>query len=372
MCEEHEGSGQMSKRFANLFWFVKKIFLPWALFLLVAMSMGCTGDAPSVDNSGQKPPGKLSFDHTGITTNCASCHSANTAYNAWPESGHRPVNGRDCSACHNTRSWKAGANPHGFGDPAPTQCIACHAGNVPNGYVGTAGMIDIRTAFGGLFDHSSHGGTNDCIECHMANQDSLGVTWKGGVYSHYPLPTKCSGCHTPTQRPTGSAAGTIDHDQFVSGNGDCGLCHGTYGPTIGRTWSMRTFVHSPVPVTCAGCHAADKNFVPMQYKIVKQMNHSAVRLPDCAICHASGIETPTYVYWRIQEIENGDSRPLAKRGVFHRSMNVQLGTCRECHLLERPVKPVGAQAFDHNKNGTGDCVGCHAKDPAKIGITWKQ
>ncbi len=322
---------------------------------------------------------RMSFSHVGITEGCATCHGTGQSIARFPI-GHSATNAKDCGQCHGTTSWLM-ANPHAIGAGVPTTCISCHAAKVPSGYQGSATIVGNLTPVGGLFDHASHGGTGDCVSCHTAAPDNVGVTWAGGIYQHSPTPSTCLGCHTPAQVPVGPI-GLQKFDHANGGTGDCVSCHASNVANIGRTWVVGTFTHSPVPAACALCHVNNSNYLAIQNTVKNQMNHTYKGLPDCASCHTSAATANSFSSWLAESVANRDSTPRATLGVFHTGYGSTPTTCETCHTNERPVgykgtvglinnlTPTGG-LFDHAANGgTGECATCHTSVPSQIGLTW--
>lgn len=330
----------------------------------------CDIQGPSASNSGESIVGKKGFSHTGIVTNCSSCHSANKAFPAWPNFGHVDVSNHDCSRCHSVSSWKENANPH-FSKTDVQDCIHCHLNKMPIGFVGTASMGEKYTPVGGLYNHFESKNESECSKCHIANPEVKSLSWREGSYSHSPLPMNCMGCHTSDQRPNGPEAKNLNHALFSRGREDCFVCHAYSGANLGRTWKLNKYSHEGTLNECSSCHGSDKDFMAIRRIAINQMNHQAIKLPDCLNCHSQAGKSEPYVWWRVENVANGQNQDLPKLGVFHRNIGKQPSTCRGCHLAERPVAPVGPKSFDHNKYASGDCVRCHTGHPEHIGRTWK-
>ena len=210
------------------------IFVVLTLALMPFQNCGIV-QAPS----GASLPSLAGFDHSGITTNCNSCHASSASFNAFPAVGHPLTAGLDCLYCHNTSNWisagigSAGTNPHGNGRGLPPSCVACHISNQPTGQQGSVSIVGNLTPVGGFFTHDFTAGTQDCATCHSAVPANAGVTFSGAIYPHSPTPTSCRPCHTNAQQPVGVVGG-MDH--AIGGTGDCAGCHSTPVSNIGKIW----------------------------------------------------------------------------------------------------------------------------------------
>src|SRR5581483_5155648 len=117
----------------------------------------------------------------------------------------------------------------------------------------------------------------------------------------------------------------------------CLPCHEGERPTSTSTWVSSTFRNSPF------------DFVT---------NANGVKHGDgldCVVCHAG----PGTGQWGTNQNFVGGTFP-------HGPSTVASTTCIACHTTQRADIVLGSAAtanqelgFDHSKDGTGDCFGCH-------------
>ena len=201
---------------------------------------GCGG----LQNQAPADGAAVTFDHAGITANCATCHDTNQPYAAMPATGHWPTNGLDCSNCHGasiTNGWKswAGGQFHTLGSSTPTACLPCHASEAPTstaGWRSTTYMMspfDYGTSSSGI----AHGGGQDCVNCHAGpGTGAWGgePNWVGGQFAHVTFSLAdhtCVACHL-SQRPdlqpgatAETAAAQVGFDHVPAAAMDCIGCH---------------------------------------------------------------------------------------------------------------------------------------------------
>lgn len=183
--------------------------------------------------------------HTGtlgkekLATTCQGCHGA--------DDPHGSQLGRDCSACHDSKSWMAKVFfDHDIthfpllGLHAVTACEQCHL---------TPRFMDAKTDCNSCHaDDDKHLGRlgPDCQHCHNPNG------WKLWRFDHadtgFPLEGKhaeltCTDCH---RAPAGAAAAlpkscygchATDDPHFGGFGRDCARCHG------GTTWTQVRMGH---------------------------------------------------------------------------------------------------------------------------------
>ena len=409
--------------------------------------------------------GKQVFSHTGISSNCASCHTEGAAFAALPVAGftHGPMNGNDCAACHVTASWKAGVNPAGNSSdpqrdvfvataipsyagtsivqfalrtdklpmtmnhgatsvakaafsrclnchvnagagvyypgrlhsslallklPQPTACLECHA-VPPVGMVGPTATNPVRTPPSGEMKHDAVAWaalqptatplvTSDCAVCHLA-PSATPAAWsnnKAGVApaqfhssltkAAAPQPGSCVDCHANTRPATVLTSATaalpvaglaFDHTAPAA-LVDCASCH-TAAQTSSWTGGRFHLAGAALPSTCLPCHAgerptSDSGWLSSTYKAspfdyggngVGTTTHGNAQ--DCAACHlvTATASTQSWVGGKFN----------------HDPAGVAGTTCIACHVSQRPTAPIATSTspFDHSKDGTGDCIGCH-------------
>lgn len=175
----------------------------------------------------------------------------------------------------------------------------------------------------------------------------------------------CAGCHE-NQRPVG-LINKMDH-VLPEANGDCVACH----KDPGVTWANGVFIHAAPTKgsvsNCYGCHSSQVPGSQIPGTLISNMIHGIKLDPAiatstldhsqyCGQCHSS-----PGVSW--------------VGGVFHsviKSNSLTLKTCQQCHLsLVKGKGAIGSPAFNHDlSGGSGDCIFCHASNPADIGVSWK-
>jgi len=309
------------------------------------------------------------FNHSGITSGCASCHGAsvtNTTFDGvWPKT-------------------MASLSPMHV--PTTAACETCHTNSVPTGLVPAAGMT---TFAGGKFSHS--GITSGCDTCHgpnITNSSFYGVTQivvmppssTQGSGSHLPTSTQCESCHlgsTPTALVPAVAPRAAPGSGFL-----------TPAPTA-------SMIHAGVTGGCSSCH--DSNYVWMsvgQYPITTAAPYKGFQTRplaaagafnvadaahptagDCSNCHGSFSDF-TSPSKPSNHIPTSAACSTCHRGVDYSVMptvadihaNVAATNCAQCHsdanaavyntmasMSPQIVSPPG----DHIPMGTSGCESCH-------------
>jgi len=294
--------------------------------------------------------------HTGITAGqCSQCHGLAqlsffnpTSPSSKPKSAaltpsHIPFNsGTDCSSCHTTSTYAAGAfgpmnmtqATHAF---VSTTCDTCHgvASATTTFYMGSAApILQIRPA-----DHLAPAGsaqqqTSDCSACH--NTASWATTALPGGHMPNPGNQNCAVCHVGNLSTAAGyatlAANSVLHTGIASGQ--CAQCHGLtqlsfYNPTSASS-KPKSAVLTPVHIAfnagtdCGSCHKtttyATGAFGPM---IMSQATHAFVST-TCDTCH--GVSSTTAFY-------TTSSNPLQIRPTTgtHVSGQGLTGDCSGCH-----------------------------------------
>jgi hypothetical protein len=348
------------------------------------------------------------FDHSGATGDCATCHAGSTS------------------------TW-AGARFHVAGSTAPATCLPCHAGQRPTSMT-AAGWASLTYAaspfdYGTNANGVTHGDGQDCVTCHAG--PGTGGTWgvsqsfTGGYFNHAGSPVAaatCITCHT-TQRPDlvlgqTAAFNLLGFDHLQSGFGDCLGCHKAtvtagryvnyYAPgtsTIqggdwrgGSPYPGDTLVSAPnqfITITEITLQRATPGglvtgMTSIQDTLYNAMLHTSTQVPvplrpsapltNCAACHTV----------------NGSGAVIYPNGEFHSRITAYTGTgsplpqptlCLDCHAQMRPpgvVELAGSdlQPMDHAALFTAptniggqvvsgvnqlDCATCHHTTP---GTTW--
>jgi len=322
------------------------------------------------------------FDHTGIVSNCSSCHGDNpTSTPVGPKKnlGHLQTN-QDCSVCHVPGTFKNAIFDH---TGIVNNCASCHDGVTATGKDAKVNPAHIvtnedcsvchnTTAFAAAkFDHTGvvDNGIN-CSTCHD------GVTARGKIPppDHVPTTQDCSVCH----QTTGFVPGTFDHtgivdncrschngafavgktDTHVQTNQDCGVCHSTGQPL---TFTGAVFDHTGIVDNCVSCHDGG-TAIGMDAKT--NPAHIATAL-DCHFCHT----TATFVggTWTHDSSSAGhcDQCHVDGGGATFKPIG-HLSTAEQCDVCHT-TNGWAPSSFKHSAQGNypGDhrrdpgCTGCH-------------
>jgi hypothetical protein len=271
-----------------------------------------TGECSSCHITSGFTPANSFGAHTGVTTNCASCHTIAGVYvtsstNALPSKmtlanneSHPTSASGDCSLCHNFSSGPLKGHAFDYKhEPRPISCISCHeAGS--NIVVTTGSLKKTRPA-----SHTSSPDvtkkTGDCISCHTST--SSWAVDGGDIAANHATyltnNTSCSSCHasgnpTPRQKPSqfsvdGTAGGKkVNHDS----TNECKLCHAfTDGWYKASRYDHTQSDWAANSVTCNDCHSgagialpANKN--PSQIRTTSTVPHP--NSTTCSACHNYG------------------------------------------------------------------------------------
>lgn len=261
------------------------------------------------------------FSHSPVPSTCQDCHGSQrpTTLVGNPSFDHS-INGKgDCVSCHAGSAgvtWVTSTFNH---SPVPTSCGTCHSSALPGSLVNE--MLH------------SHPGIGDCVGCHTSVPANIGVTWAGGVYSHSPSPTTCQDCHS-AQRPVGPVGSPVAFDHSTSGGtGDCVNCH----TSPGVTWAGGAFSHSPVPTSCASCHSREvpSGTVP---DTRKGFNHASAYGTECYSCHTVATANIGVTWKAGFFGHNGNNaNSFQNCSPCHDTYHHNAGTnCADCHRITWP------------------------------------
>ncbi len=319
----------------------------------------------------------------------------------------------NCGVCHaNAASGAffpgvlhASLASHGVAQPAT--CGDCHATSVPAGFVGPDATHPVRSPASGEMKHDAvewSGGaptatrvvSADCGACH-ASPSAAAATWATGrsgaalpafhaslAAAQLPQPTTCLDCHAngrPQAVLTSAAAALPAQVTFphAAALGECATCHAASA----NGWASWTggryhLAGATTPSTCLPCHAGERPTSATNWKSTTyaaspfDYGTNAANVThgdgqDCAVCHG-GPGTGAWggtQNWVGGSFDHGPTSVAAANS-----------TCIVCHMSQRPDLPnnlpQGMTAdgmatllgFDHAKNGTGECFGCHQKTVA--------
>lgn len=353
------------------------------------------------------------FNHktnTGaIVSSCLDCHTGSRP------SSHTVASGKsgDCKSCHTSVgiSWSVSTFSH---VPTPVSCNSCHTNSRPSAtvfYPANPAAPKLN-----LYAHSTqYNGQSDCVLCHVKVAANVGVKWAGGYFNHKSNTganvATCIECHTGSRPATHTAA---------SGKmGDCVSCH----TNAGLNWLSTNFNHSPTPTSCNGCHndkrPAATKFFPYDTSepTLNLYAHTAAYngTSDCVSCHtvaianigvkwaggyynhktSAGVSIATCIDCHTGSRPSSHTVASGKAGECascHKSPGVNWknanfshsptpSACNTCHSTSRPAttkfypydssKPtLNLYAHTSAYNGTSDCVNCHTKVTANIGVKW--
>jgi len=230
----------------------------------------------------------------------------------------------DCSGCHNTNNWSAGAQVRSAkstlatkvvvsntiaGSTSATNTSSSASSNItkfgirsmigpvvsvpvspptgttvtsdagPSGVAATPARPGSNARSGGAFSHAGVAGS--CVSCHngvaatgkgpthIASNDRCEnchttIAWLPARFDHQGVSARCSSCHNGIL----AVGKPVYH---VPTNQDCSACHGTIA------WRPAHFSHLGVAGSCLSCH---NNLIAAG----KPLRHPATML-DCASCH---------------------------------------------------------------------------------------
>jgi hypothetical protein len=316
--------------------------------------------------------------HTGISSNCRSCHAGGPYAGSgqvtgstlcataalpyvpkpMPLSGcgaspttssalnHIPVGSQECNLCHGSTNFstfkmatktdmkpKATSGPvpgttmHQLGSPKPPfTCMSCHELNY------TWFGVTIKTR-----DSANHYKGQDCDGSGCHRNDGTG---KGMFAQIRPIPVRRAALNAalPRMLPRGlapasenAAAERFDHRGVAAGQ--CLSCHN------GQVASGRPAKHYGKRVSCDSCHRST-SWTPAQY------THPASTAGQCANCH-NGVDATPRPGNHFITVRACDSchRPLAWTPVRYQHLSPAYqalpdrNTCVSCHITNGEVIP---------------------------------
>ena len=227
------------------------------------------------------------MNHTGITSNCSSCHGGQFAGVRSKPNDHPPTTA-DCSQCHNTTSFDSGnALAKARKAAATSNARRVPSSTTPGPGPNRGPVADARTP-GTLSVHagvlpggcmSCHNGTSaspqparhlatllSCDSCHRT------TAWAPANFAHTGVaPGSCATCHNGTN----AAAKPSNH--FVTLR-SCDSCHRTtaWRPVVENHISPLYPTNHPSLNTCTACHLGNSELVTWRYPNLK---------PGCGGCH---------------------------------------------------------------------------------------
>jgi hypothetical protein len=323
-------------------------------------------------------PAITPLPHTGITSDCASCHDGsanNVAAGAIGDPGtaiHQNTTG-DCSICHNTTNFADAFVDHNSAEVTAVRCDSCHNGTDATGkdaktnppHVQTTEDCGVCHIAGGtftnaVFNHqgivdnceSCHNGvdatgkdakidpphvttTEDCSVCHIA-----GDSFAGAVFNHVGIVDNCVICHDGI-----TARGQIPPPNHVPTNEDCANCHQTTG------FLPATFDHTGIVDNCSSCHDAG-------YATGKPDNH-VFTIQDCGVCHSVGDSFAGATFDHTGIVDNCESCHDGNTAIGKAdAVPTHIATSLDCHFCHTTATFVGG-SWVHGPETVGVCDTCH-------------
>jgi hypothetical protein len=365
-----------------------------------------TCHSPSVTTPGGFKAPNWTMNHAGITSNCVTCHGGQSFQGSVPNppvnkpATHIPTQAA-CETCHANTSTGIG----GFAAPnwamshtgITTNCATCHGGQT---FAGTPPVIPVNKASVTVGTHiattlscetchtstatpggfatwtMNHTGiTTGCSTCHLASGDAkVGTaTVKGVPAGHIAILTGCESCHTSTATG-GFASWTMNH--AANGNtSNCASCHGSgssfyNAPTL---VTLSTTAHVPVgSIACESCHTSTATTTG-EFSTAWTMGttgHALVTATACSVCHDTGaaftgVKTKSTAHITYSSgalcsdchtATNTNGYTTFLNATFDHSQITPGATCASCHgglIAGIMTEPSGHTAT------TLDCKICH-------------
>lgn len=235
------------------------------------------------------------FDHTGITGGCASCHDGTLARAKPNDTFHQRLKAvAPCETCHkSTIAWTPVTTVDHSLMTTTTPCGGCHNGTI---------------AISKPADTIHNNTTADCVNCHGT------TSWVVTHFDHTGITGGCSTCHNGTV-----AQGKTQATHFVTVR-ECNYCHTT------NNWTTLAFTHASAnfvtyalnthrgyaTFTCNRCHQG--NAESSAYKTPGYK-------PFCLACHTSD--------WKADAHKNHVPNTMASHALCSDS----------CHSAARTISP---------------------------------
>jgi hypothetical protein len=311
----------------------------------------CHGDTPTATPTGpKKDPGHVitnedcsvchvvgtfanaRFNHTGIVNNCVACHADPGAIATVKHGAHIPTT-QDCSVCHNTTAFSGARFDH---QNIVNNCESCHDGAIARGKTPPPNHVPT---------------TGDCVDCHQT------TGFKPATFEHTGIVDNCRSCHD-------GAYAIGKSNNHVPTNQDCSVCHTT------NSFSGAGFNHTGIVNNCDSCHGAG---IAIGKDAKTNPPHLTTSL-DCYLCHSTAtFAGGTWIHDNTS-VNNCDTCHTPGGGATFKPNN-HLNTpeqCDVCHTTNgwAPAtfshSPQGNYPGDH-RNDPG-CTGCH-KGAIGAGLT---
>ena len=321
--------------------------------------------------NGAKFSGSL-MSHTGITSNCVSCHGPG-------------ITGSSFAGVSNIVVMPA-TSPVGTGShiPSSTTCESCHLGTVPSGLVAASAT---KSAPGTLFATPAptttqiHTGiTSGCSSCHDTNYVWMGVT----AYPIAPTVLTSGAQYTGFQTRPKAAAGTYNiADAAHPATGDCSLCHTGTNYFSG---AAKPTGHIPTTQSCATCHLVSGDFSIAGLASTTAL-HTGIS-SGCITCHSAGAgagpfagcttqaacaSPPPVTYQpKVTPLAAGGSPTAPSASTHVPTVGI---SCEKCHSATVFTSFVGmnmkGNTAAHTAVGAATCESCHEYPYVWYGVTIK-
>jgi hypothetical protein len=323
--------------------------------------------------------------HVGITTGCAQCHQGQfPGVVSMPPvpTAHIPVQaGQDCSACHSLTNFTnfLGATFNHLG--ITTTCASCHSGQMP-------GVVVVPPV---PSKHITIPAGTDCGSCHTNTVNFLGAfyahpaplpacdTCHTGAYpgvktkpaNHIPTSAStCDVCHTAINTVGyTSFTGSAYHISVTAPAGGCASCHtGSYGlgfPSGNGLTSLGVgnAAGGHIPLggsSCDVCHTANNTALYTSFTGATLHLSQTVTAGTCTNCHTGTITTnsasgvPPY----------GKAYMQTATGTVHVTTTASCETCHTQATTANYTTFLGA-IYTHPAGVAGTCSNCHNGTNAK-------
>jgi hypothetical protein len=225
------------------------------------------------------------MDHTGVTTGCAICHGGQfkKVVNQYSYGNHIPAYGQDCGSCHTGYTTFLGA-VYNHAGVAANSCDGCHNG--------TFGGVRSKSA-----NHIPTPGGTFCDTCHTSANTNSYTTFQGALlHSSYAVPSGgCYNCHNGAYlaanaqpRPATHIPGTATNPITQS----CDACHTSGSYTSFSLAGFHTIAANNAAIAsgpCSTCHNGSYTGWTSSngmYPQAKSASH-IITSQDCYTCHSS-------------------------------------------------------------------------------------
>jgi DmsE family decaheme c-type cytochrome len=324
---------------------------------------------------------------------CLGCHP-NFEEKLKSKFVHTPVQGGECSECHNPHTSRHGKL---LDADANKVCLKCHEAVIPD----KAKSVHKVSREGQCVKcHDPHASGNKanlvkvgndlCFSCHKTMGETLGKA----KFKHSPVEGGCLTCHEPHAsakadhllknelvalcgecHKADSSAFVKAHANYPMAKTNCSSCHDPHGSN--RAGILFDNVHGPVASKgCIQCHEAPTSASPFKTK------RAGYEL--CRGCH-SAMMNDTFnknrVHWPLLDKEGCLSCHEAHASTQKKLLTTNVvGLCAKCHsdTMEKREKYAEMEkkeraaiaaskgkvqdkgSFAHSPVSDGNCLACHA------------